>query len=395
MSGENADPTLSGFRVLATSQLFEPGFRGGGPIRSVAHIVDTVSDEIELSLITRDRDLGTREPYLGLSGQWLRRGRANIFYLNTHSPRQWLQLWRQLRKVPFDLIYVNSLWDPTFTVLPILAVRFRLIHAARVMIAPRGELSPGALSLKSRKKALFAKWWSHRLNKMDVLWHAFTEYEAGEIRTHFPWAQIVVNQEQVSLPDGPLPPIDCPEGPPRFVFISRISPKKNLDLALAAVGRVSEPIVFDIYGPLENSTYWSKCQALIAQLPRHVRVEYRGELTPANVRRTFSLYDAFVFPTRGENFGHVIAESLSASCPVICSDKTPWTAILEAGGGIVVHDLTIENLAMELGRFAASSPTAKLEKRQSAGRAYSTWRLNGMTPNILEQVRRARPESGC
>jgi glycosyltransferase involved in cell wall biosynthesis len=46
------------------------------------------------------------------------------------------------------------------------------------------------------------------------------------------------------------------------------------------------------------------------------------------VREVFSRYDAFVLPTLGENVGHVIAESLSASCPVICSDETPWTDLL-------------------------------------------------------------------
>ena len=29
-------------------------------------------------------------------------------------------------------------------------------------------------------------------------------------------------------------------------------------------------------------------------------------------------------PTRGENFGHIILQSLSVGCPVIISDQTPW-----------------------------------------------------------------------
>ena len=35
-------------------------------------------------------------------------------------------------------------------------------------------------------------------------------------------------------------------------------------------------------------------------------------------------FDLFTFPTRGENFGHVIPEALSAGTPIILSDQTPW-----------------------------------------------------------------------
>jgi len=38
----------------------------------------------------------------------------------------------------------------------------------------------------------------------------------------------------------------------------------------------------------------------------------------------FSKYDLFFFPTRGENYGHVIAESLSVGTSVLTSDQTPW-----------------------------------------------------------------------
>lgn len=36
------------------------------------------------------------------------------------------------------------------------------------------------------------------------------------------------------------------------------------------------------------------------------------------------MYDLFVFPTLGENFGHVVIESLSAGTPVFMSNTTPW-----------------------------------------------------------------------
>jgi glycosyltransferase involved in cell wall biosynthesis len=377
---------VSPFRVLATSGGFEPGFRGGGPIRSVAAIVDTVSDKIDLCVITRDRDLGSSNPYLDVSGRWIRRGRSRVFYLDTHRLGQWLRLRRELSAIRFDLLYVNSLWNPVFTVIPIVAMRLGMIRARTLLIAPRGELAPGALSLKNKKKRLFWKCWGPFLKSMSVMWQASSEDEALQIRAVVPRARVEVNADQVSLSYEPLQP-NVTEGCARLVFIGRISPVKNLDLVLSTLRGLSKPVKFDIYGPIEDAHYWSKCQSFIGQLPAYVQVSYRGELAPSDVRGTFSRYDAFVLPTLGENFGHVIAESLSASCPVICSSETPWTQVLEEGGGAIVRELTAVGLGKELERIAAMTPGERLEAREAAGRAYKSWRKGADRPNILEEVR--------
>lgn len=373
-------------RVLATCGCFEPGFRGGGPVRSLVAILASLPEHVDLLLVTRDRDLGSSAPYPGLSGRWVDRTRSRVFYLDTHRPGQWWRLWRALRRDKFDLLYVNSLWAPVFTVLPAIAARLGLIRVATVLIAPRGELSPGALSLKSAKKRLFLRWWEPFLHGMDVLWHASTQHEAADIRSAFPWARVEINEDQSRLPPQPLPVTGPRPGPARCVFVSRISPKKNLELALRALLLVRGQVEFDIYGPREDAGYWARCQALIALLPPTVRVRYRGELPPAAVRDAFHAYDAFIFPTLGENFGHVIAESLSASCPVICSDTTPWTDVLDKGGGQVVRELTAAGLAAALQSVVSMSPEARLRARRAAGEAYRSWHAQSVKLNIFAQV---------
>lgn len=382
------------FRVLVTSAGFEPGFRGGGPIRSLAGIVDTVTDQTKLFLVTRDRDLGATDAYPGLSGRWVDRGGSRIFYLNTRRPRQWFELWHQLRKVKFDLLYVNSLWDPTFTALPVVALRLGLIHADRLLLAPRGELAPGALSLKGRKKRIFLRSWTSFLKTMHAVWHASSDNEASYIRTLNPAAHVEVTQNPVSLPLEPLAPDVGGPGLARLVFIGRISQVKNLRSVLAALEGVSNPVTFDIYGPVEDASYWAKCQQVMAGLPGHIRVSYKGELAAEEVRATFSKYDAFVFPTLGESFGHIIAESLSASCPVICSDMTPWTEILKGGGGVALHDPSIRALTTQLDQLAAMTSSDRLRMRELAGDAYRVWRAGASSQNILEQARLAAWPAG-
>jgi glycosyltransferase involved in cell wall biosynthesis len=374
-------------RVLVMCGAFEPGFRGGGPIRSVANIVDTAPADVDIWLVTSDRDLGSRKPYPGLSGTSVRRGRARVFYVNTRRPAHWLRLWRELRTAPFDLLYVNSLFEPVFTVLPIVASRMHLIRAEAILVAPRGELSAGALSLKALKKRLFLIYWGRLLRHSAVLWHASADLEAREIRAVFPWADVEVTPNLVALSDEPIRVPEVHDGPMRLVFIGRISPMKNLTFALEALRTLSHPADFDIYGPVEDRRYWSRCRAIINRMPTNVRVRFHGELRHDEVRSTFACYDAFVFPTRGENFGHVIAESLSASCPVICSDQTPWTEVLTAGGGVVVPMMTATDLGAVLDRYAAMQPDERLRAREAAGAAYRSWRKATSGTNVLDRAR--------
>jgi glycosyltransferase involved in cell wall biosynthesis len=310
-----------------------------------------------------------------------------VFYLATGHIGQWVRLLRELRETRYDLLYVNSLWSPRFTIAPVLAARLGLLRIGRVLVAPRGELSPGALELKSFKKRLFLRMWSPVLRGMGTVWHASADREAAEIRAACPWATVEVNGDQFDLPAEPIPGAGPHEGPARLVFVGRIAPKKNLLAVLSALMRVPSPVTFDVYGPVEDEPYWEFCQVIIAKLPQHVRVAYRGPLAPSAVRDTFARYDAFVFPTLGENFGHVIAESLSASCPVVCTDSTPWTSVLDHGGGVVVTSL--EALPGELSRLAALSPGDRWDSRVAAGQAYRAWRSSRRPGNILEQVRTA------
>jgi glycosyltransferase involved in cell wall biosynthesis len=297
-----------------------------------------------------------------------------------------LRLWRDLRGTRFDLLYVNSFWSPLFTVLPIFAMRLRLLRSRGLLIAPRGEFSSGALSLKATKKRIFLRLWGPFLNGAAVRWHASTSREAGEIRSLFPWADVEVSLDQVALPHEPLAPT-AGASTARFTFIGRVSAMKNLVLAIEALRYVDTPAEFDIYGPVEDRAYWARCQSLFDRLPARVQVRYSGELRPDQVRSTFAGYDAFVFPTLGENFGHVIAESLSAACPVICSNKTPWIDVLTAGGGTVLYDATASELGAELDRIAAMTPAERLRARELAGTAYRRWRAGAKNPNILDQVR--------
>jgi len=399
MNGPATDPTAPR-KVLVTSRFFEPGFKAGGPIRSVAQIVDSAGPRVDVTLITEDRDLGDREPYPQLSGTWADRGRVCAFYLNRRSVSHWVALAGHLRHHHYEVLYLNSFWSPLYSFLPLLAARFGAISATVVIVAPRGEMAPGALSIRRLKKRLAMPVWKWLFGAANLHWHASSEREAADVLRAFPQAEVQVIQNQGGR--GPVrpPPAERAPGPVRFVFISRICPMKNLLYALQGLRQVRVPASLDIYGPLEEPEYWRRCLQEIARMPRGIRVEYHGTLSPDEVCDTFWRYDAFVLPTLGENFGHVIAESLSVSCPVICSNATSWTSTLSSGGGAVVADGPPEVLAATLSRWAGLDPASLSRSRLDAGAAYERWRLNLTGVSVLDELcarvssaRRAEPAS--
>lgn len=371
-------------RVLAFTGTFLPGYKAGGPIKSMVQILENLPDSVRTTLVTSDRDLGDSAPYEGLSGQIVHRGPHDVYYINWRNPRHWMNLMRLARRNPTDLIYVNSLWSPLFTVLPVVAHWLGLLPARELLIAPRGELTAGALGIKSAKKQAFLRGWAPLLRRIDPVWHASTEMENADIHRMFPWARSVI--QTAGGGDEPRAEIIGSSARARFVFISRIAEMKNLLLALEALGAVKAEVDFDIYGPVENMQYWQRCQRLIANLPTNIHVEYLGELRSDQVKDTFARYDGFILPTLGENFGHVIAESLSAGCPVICSQHTPWTEVLNDGGGAALTEMNARSWADEIGRRAGQTPPQRDHAKQTSLHAYTQWRQGLRHETAVEQV---------
>ena len=60
---------------------------------------------------------------------------------------------------------------------------------------------------------------------------------------------------------------------------------------------------------------------------------YPGSADHEQVPQIIERYDLFFLPTLGENYGHVIAEALTAGTPVLLSDATPWRNLNSHGIG--------------------------------------------------------------
>jgi glycosyltransferase involved in cell wall biosynthesis len=330
---EGAAPPGARVRVAATADYYLPGFKGGGALRSVAHMAEQLADALEMHVVTRDRDLGDQGPYPGVPAGWTRVAGAPVRYLSPAEQRPGAMA-RALREARPEVLYLNSAFSPAFTLLPLLLRRAGRIPRVPVVLAPRGELSEGALSLKRPKKVAFLRMARATGLYRGVLWQASSELEAAEIRRWFgAGARVLVAPDLRERPAAPPPPAPKRPGELRAAFLSRITGKKNLAGALEMLAGVRGRVRFTVYGPVEDAAYWERCRALIAGLPENVRVEHAGPLPPGQVNAALAAHHLFLFPTLGENFGHVVLEALLAGLPVLTSDRTPWGGLEAAGAG--------------------------------------------------------------
>lgn len=337
--------------VLVFTRYYLPGYRAGGPIRTIANIVERLGDKFDFRIIASDRDVGTQSPYPDVErGRWMKRGKALVRYISVD--RFGLSdVARIVRSTPHDVIYLNSFFDPRFTQQVLLNSRFRRLSGRPVVLAPRGEFSNGALMIKRWKKAIFLR--VAKLIRLyeGLVWQASSAHEAQDVQRVLSIGEpdglrgrLVVTGHLASVSGKQFAGQSTVLGNHgqrlRVCFLSRVSPMKNLDFALRALQLVDVPVHFSIYGPIEDKAYWHQCRDLISKLPPHIEVKYKGEVEHPLVIEKLAEYDLFFLPTRGENFGHVIHEALRAGLPILVSNQTPWRNLAKAGVG---WDLALEN----------------------------------------------------
>jgi glycosyltransferase involved in cell wall biosynthesis len=275
--------------------------------------------------------------------RWTPFGDAQVKYL---SPGQTtpLALARHIRAVEHDVLYINSLFSIGFGVVPLLLRRFGLVPHRSLVLAPRGELSRGALSLNPvRKRAYLCV--ARALGLMaGATWQSAGEHEMCDVRRTFgPGVDVV------EAPDLTAPPPPAPLRPPkepgraRLVFVGRIVPMKNLLTAVEILREVACPVSLQIVGPAEDEAYWMQCRRALEALPDQVSWTFHGAVPPARVPEILAGAHLLLLPTLGENFGHAIVEALLTGCPVLISDRTRWRNLDREGAG---WDLPLDRLPL-------------------------------------------------
>ncbi|MBU3205213.1 glycosyltransferase family 4 protein [Clostridium algidicarnis] len=330
-------------RVLVMAGYYLPSVKGGGPIQSIKNMVDNLSDRIDFYIVASDRDLGDHKPFEGIEiDKWIKVGKANVFYTNK-SLLTWKFIKNIIISTKCDILYLNSFFSYKDSIIPVILRKINKISNVKIILAPRGQFSKGALNLKNRKKSLFINLSKKIGLYSDVIWHATADTEKHDVETIFgKKLNLVVANNLTENYNDMIFKKEIKKNPGyiKIVFISRIHPKKNLKMAIELLVLVEGNVEFNIYGPIEDKLYWQKCQDIIKRLPTNIHVSYKGVVEHEEIMKIYNEHHVFLFPTLGENFGHVISEAFIGGCPVIISDETPWRNLkaMKVGWDINLHE---------------------------------------------------------
>lgn len=227
----------------------------------------------------------------------------------------------------FDIAHIHALFSPVSTAAAAIARTQKLPYLLR----PLGTLDPADLRKKKQLKQIYAAL-LERPNIAGAAAIHFTSDQEAKVSERFGvTTKDLVIPLGVSLPSAPtnsevvLNEWQIPRDRPMLLFMSRIDPKKGLDLLLPAlenliVAGLSFHFVLAGGNP-QDPEYEAKIQAQIQASPLANYTTVVGFVSGSTKVALLQAADLFVLPSYYENFGIAVAEAMSVGTPVVISDQ--------------------------------------------------------------------------
>lgn len=326
--------------ILLFVDWYRPGFKGGGPVRSMANLVDHLGHRADLHIVTADTDYTGTEPYPGIvPDRWTDLPTGEKVWYASKVGRTKAAWKRLLAERAWQVVYINGMFSTWYSIMPLW-----LLNGSRQrrIVAPRGMLLPGPMAQGALKKHLYLSVARNLGLFSGVEFHATSADEVKSVRQLLQrGAKVheVGNLARKSVRTSP-PTRTKRVGEAALIDVVRIATEKNVHLIIEAMQGVRGTITLDLFGPVYHAAYWEQCQAAIGRLPSNATVRYHGPVPSEQVPPLFEgPYHALCMPNEGDNFGHTMLEALSAGLPLLISERTPWRDLQQRKAG---WDLPLE-----------------------------------------------------
>lgn len=338
-------------KIFISIPWFHPAFRAGGPVQSLANLVQQYSGDAIFYIFTSNTDLNGEKLHLPNVDAWVDyNARTKVFYATASGLLSKYKA--AFKQVDPDVLFTIGLYSYPFNIYPLL-----LSGKHISVISVRGMLHPGALSQKSLKKKLFIRIFKLLRLPKRVFFHATDETEAAYIQSVFGGGTKVFIAGNFPRIFEPVSNRAKVPGSLHLITLALISPMKNHLLVLETLAGLQENITYDICGPVKDLRYWEQCKEKIKQLPANIRVNVYGDIPPDRVEAMLHDADVFIMPSLSENFGHSIFEALSAGLPVITSRHTPWNNLFQHAAGFNIG-FDVSEMGSAIRQFAAMDEKA-------------------------------------
>jgi glycosyltransferase involved in cell wall biosynthesis len=276
-----------------------------------------------------------------------------------------------------DIVHIHGIWSPFLAVFAAAARR----HGIPYVVSPHGMLEPWSLRVSPMRKALALRLYQRRILEQASALHTTSEMEAANLgRLAFDGNKIHVVPNPVEEPSEHVGTDKVAPNRERvLLFLSRIHPKKGLDILLRA-WNVVRPDGWRLLIVGSGEAAYSDSLSRYCADHEVPRVDFHAHVEGAAREDIFRRASAFVLPTYSENFGNVVAEALIRKLPVITTTGTPWSGIVTHGCGWYIEP-TLEALQGAL-RAATSLDAGRLADMGARGSQYA--RAHFTLPRVRE-----------
>lgn len=262
-----------------------------------------------------------------------------------------------------DIIHAHSLWMMQ-NYYAYKAVKNRNV---KLCIHIHGTLSPWALDRSRLKKKISSLFLGQRkaLERADMLIASCLD-EYNDIRNYGLKNPVAIIANGIAIPN--LSELDV-EKKKTIVFLSRIHPKKGIDILLRAWKSLQDKFPeWNLQIAGNDASEYAESLKRDCQTLQCRDVEFTGELTGHDKLRFLTNASLFVLPTHSENFGIAVGEALACSTPVVTTTGAPWSGLADNDCGLWI-DLSVENLTRAL-EDMMSRPMDELARMGRNGREW-------------------------
>ncbi|MEA5441259.1 glycosyltransferase [Cyanobium gracile] len=332
----------------------------GGPSRAVIDMVAALRlQDVDAAILTTNDHGPGLHPDL-VTGRWQWHQGVPVLAFPRWSPpvaalREFafspaLSLWLARHLKQYDLLHIHALFSYPSTSAMVQARWAGVPYILRSI----GQLSPWSLAQSRGRKRLLLRLIERRnLNQAAAL-HFTTTAERDEAAALGLAPPSLVLPLGVRGPDPLAAPaaVRKPSTPVRFLFLSRLHPKKQLEKLLEALAllqrqRPEASWELAIAGD-GDPRYVTALQVQTRELGIDTRCRWLGFVEGDEKWRALGAADWYVLPSAAENFGIAAVEALAMGTPVILSPEVAVAAdVARAGAGLVCAS-DPEALAMTL-----------------------------------------------
>jgi len=181
-----------------------------------------------------------------------------------------------------------------------------------------------------------------------------------------------------------------------MLFLSRIHPKKGIDLLIEAFGAThsKQPDLHLVIAGPDQIGWQSQLEKLAEEKGVADKIIWTGMLSGDLKWGAYLCAETFILPSHAENFGIVVAEALSCSLPVLISDKVNiWQEIKMDNAGIIAED-TVEGCAQLITNWLALDQAERENMRQNAKTCFMRhFEINAAVSSLLDVFSKDKTES--